>query len=116
MISGMWTRKVRRGAVVLGSVPALLALGLGAATAEAGTMTTESLASCTAHYANTAAWIDCTGGSQASWVRLGYNCGIPPLTADHHTSWYSLFPGYTRTVSAECNLRVNGAWANVRAY
>ncbi len=116
MVSGMWTGKARRAVVVVGTVPALLALGLGTVAAEASTMTPASLAGCSAHYGNTAAWMDCTGGSQASWVRLGYNCGIPPITADHHTKWYSLFPGYTITVSVECNVRANGAWSNIRAY
>jgi hypothetical protein len=96
--------------------PLLLVAGLGAAPANADPVSVQSLASCSAHWANTAAWMDCTGGSQAGWVRLGYNCGIPPITRDHHTDWYSLFPGQTRTVSASCNVRVNGAWPNVRAY
>ncbi|MET8765047.1 hypothetical protein [Lentzea sp. NPDC004782] len=103
----------RKVLAVLGAVPLLLAM---AVQAQAGPVTPTSLAGCSAHYANTAAWMDCTGGSEKSWVRLGYNCGIPPITRDHHTKWYSLDPWASITVSAECNVRVNGAWANIRKY
>lgn len=75
-----------------------------------------SLASCSAHYSNTAAWMDCTGGSEKSMVRLGYNCGIPPFDRDVHTRWESLSPGQTKTISGECTVRVNNAWPNVRPY
>ena len=110
------TGRGRRAVAALGVAPLLLVAGLGAAPANADPVSAQSLASCTAHRANTAVWMDCTGGTQASWVRLGYNCGISPITRDHHTSWYSLFPGQRRTVSAECTVRANSAWANIRAY
>jgi hypothetical protein len=65
---------------------------------------------------NTAAWMDCTGGSEKSWVRLGYNRGIPPVTRFHHTKWVVISPGEKKTSRAECNVRVNKAWTNIRPY
>jgi hypothetical protein len=84
--------------------------------AGASSATTANLASCSAHHANTAAWMDCTGGSEKSWVRLGYNCGIPPFDADYHTDWTSISPGEAKTISAECTVRVNNSWPNIRPY
>lgn len=132
--------KVRYGLAVASLVP-LLTLGGGAAqyAAEAvpaaqshpvtlrGSMSvgsgtpsavasTSSLARCKAHYATTAAWIDCTGGSQKSWVRLGYNCRVLGKTRTHHTSWYRVDPGRKKTVSRECTFKATRAWANVREY
>ncbi|MFC0105829.1 hypothetical protein [Kibdelosporangium aridum] len=115
----MMLRKTGRGlraVAALGVTPLLLAAGLGAAPANADPIGVQTLASCSPHWANTAAWMDCTGGTQKSWVRLGYNCGVGPITRDHHTRWYRVDPGKRRTVSAECTVRVNRAWPNVRAY
>jgi hypothetical protein len=91
---------------------------LGAPTllAHVGSVTDARPASCSAHHANTAAWMDCRGGSEKSWVRLGYNCGIPPFDRDHHTDWTSISPGQTKTISAECRVRVNNSWPNIRPY
>lgn len=76
----------------------------------------QSLGTCVTHYGNTVAWMDCKGGTQASWVRLGYNCGIPPATVNRLTQWYVLAAGGKGTVSARCALPMNRAWYNVRVY
>ena len=47
------------------SAPLLVASGANASAADA------SLATCSAHYANTAAWIDCDGGTEPSFARIG---------------------------------------------
>jgi len=108
---------MRRTSIIVAATAALVTAGpVAVATAATDGVTVKSLASCSAHYANTAAWMDCTGGSEKSQVRLGYNCGVGPVNADHHTKWYALDPGWTITVSAECNVRVNSAWSNVRKY
>jgi hypothetical protein len=108
---------MRRTSVIVAATAALVVAGPAVvATAATDGVTVKSLASCTAHYANTAAWMDCTGGSEKSQVRLGYNCGVGPVNADRHTNWFPLDPWGTRTVSADCNFRVNGAWPNVRKY
>ena len=108
---------MRRISVIVTAAAALLTAGTVLATAEASAAPAlKSLATCSAHYANTAAWADCTGGTQKSWVRLGYNCGVGPINADHHTNWVALNPGARTTLSAECNVRVNSAWYNSRVY
>lgn len=108
---------MRRISVIVTAAAALFAAGTGFVAAEASAAPAiKSLATCSAHYANTAAWADCTGGTQKSWVRLGYNCGVGPINADHHTNWVALNPGARTTLSADCNVRVNSAWYNSRVY
>lgn len=105
---------MRRASVLFASLAVAMAVAPAAASASAASIT--SLGSCDAHYANTAAWANCSAGSQTSWVRLGYNCGVGPLNRDYHSDWFVLEIGRSFTINAECSVRVNGAWYNVRPY
>jgi hypothetical protein len=42
---------------------------------------TLGLATCKAHYANTAAWADCTGGTEKSWAGWRSSAGATGSTA-----------------------------------
>ncbi|MFG2995192.1 hypothetical protein [Streptomyces sp. NPDC048340] len=106
------------------------ALGIAAATATAAGLAlvpatsasaapagAQSLASCIGHYANTAYWMDCTGGSETSWARLGGLCGpTSGISYWNWSNWYRIDPGESRTISAECNARVWGQRVEVRPY
>lgn len=105
---------MRRASVVFAALAlATVAVPVAASASEASVT---GLGSCDAHYANTAAWANCSGGSQTSWVRLGYNCGVGPLNRDYHSDWFVLEIGQSFTINAECRVRVNSAWYNSRPY
>ncbi|GAB3742662.1 hypothetical protein GCM10027598_74830 [Amycolatopsis oliviviridis] len=110
----MSTELLNRTAKVV--LPLLVAAGAAVAAPAAASAAPgpgiQSLASCKTHYANTAAWMDCTGGSQASWVRLGAHCA----TGWYYSDWYSVQPRKKRTVSYECTWSVSGAKAEIRRY
>jgi hypothetical protein len=95
-------------ATVAASVPFLLASGATAPAANA------SLASCTAHYANTVAWINCHGGTEASWARIGVR--LAPFNFMRHGDWFLVPAGQYRSRSVEAIIGIRSAWVNVRPY
>nr|CTQ97945.1 hypothetical protein [Kibdelosporangium sp. MJ126-NF4] len=95
----------RIGAATL--VSGAMFLGLSAAPATAGT-----LATCQAHYANTAAWADCTGGTEKSQARLKVKC----WSGWKHSDWTRIDPGKRKTIRYECKMMIHDAKAEVRKY
>lgn len=90
---------------------ALLACALFAG-APMASADTQSLAKCVAHYANTAAWADCEGGSEKSWARIAVKCS----SGWKHSDWVRVDPGRTKTVRYECTKKAHAAKAEVRKY
>jgi hypothetical protein len=76
------------------------------------TATADTLATCTAHHMNTAAWADCTGGSTTSLARMKVKC----WSGWKHGDWVRINAGQKKTIRYECKLMVHKATAEVRKY
>jgi peptidoglycan hydrolase-like protein with peptidoglycan-binding domain len=77
-------------------------------------------ATCAPHVGNTQAWVDCTGGDSATWIRLNYVCQQGPGFANRHqtytTEWQKLEAKGTRTISKECKQKVVSAKGEMRPF
>ncbi|WP_310910973.1 hypothetical protein [Lipingzhangella rawalii] len=76
-----------------------------------------SLAECSEHYANTAYWADCEGGSQTSQARVAGLC--EQIWGGHkwrYSHWYTIPAGASETIGAgyDCNIAVHDAKVEVR--
>ena len=90
------------------SAPLLVASGANASAADA------SLATCSAHYANTADWIDCDGGTEPSFARIGVQ--LKPFGLISHGKWFLVPAGQHVWQSYQAVFGVENAWVNVRPY